>query len=176
MVGKQVKSLSVRLEEYEPHFSAAQGTRDFGGHEMRACRRRRHDRHCTSPGKENLDATQRNATQPNEKSYYGTISSKPRREIRRLLVFVCWRRRPAINAAADSFAGSSGGSRPTPAYRSQASAPDRRWLESSYTRTAANRAWDDAAIFVPTRCCAPHAPPTSVRIRDCLAAGAATAR
>ena len=61
MVGKQVKSLSVRLEEYEPHFSAAQGTRDFGGHEMRACRRRRHNLHCPSPqqGNPRRDTDQR---------------------------------------------------------------------------------------------------------------------
>jgi hypothetical protein len=35
------------------------------------------------PSKENLDATQ-----PNEKSYYETIGSMPRREIARSLVFV----------------------------------------------------------------------------------------
>jgi hypothetical protein len=62
MVGKQIKSLLVRFEEHEPHFPAAQGACNLGGHEMRACRRRRHDRHCTSPGKEYLDATQRNPT------------------------------------------------------------------------------------------------------------------
>jgi hypothetical protein len=62
MVGKQIKSLLVRFEEHEPHFPAAHGACNLGGHEMRACRRRRHDRHCTSPGKEYLDATQRNPT------------------------------------------------------------------------------------------------------------------
>ncbi len=87
MVGKQIKSLFVRLEEYEPHIPAAQGASDFGRDKMRACWGRRHNLHGTSPGKENLDAMH-----ANEKTYYRTMGSMPRREIIRSLVFVCGNR------------------------------------------------------------------------------------